>query len=254
MLRQQTFIDMLFELLLIIFICFIHTNLFFCHQLTDHRELNIKDNILSFLPTSTSTTCNINPNDANKDQPFHNKKSCQCNQHKMISCNTCKHISNDEIVSNKIIINPGDIIKYRDYINGRIYHYGTISCINKIQGCEDQAKIYIMDDRALSIFELIRLVLSYDSTITDPNKPVMKIMPDTNKLFEISFYGYKYGNILKTDLPINHPAHILTRKRKESIENFISGRNKSFIEYINLFLIFGCCAFLILGSCAFTDT
>ena len=44
-----------------------------------------------------------------------------------------------------------------------------------------------MNDRELSTLDVIRLVLSYNLTTTDPNKPVMIIMPKTNKLYDIGF-------------------------------------------------------------------
>ena len=83
-----------------------------CYQSKDHHEINIKDNISTFYRTSTSTTCGINLNNANKARPIQNETLCQCNSRDKIACNMCKHISNDDIESNKIIIKPGDIIKY----------------------------------------------------------------------------------------------------------------------------------------------
>ena len=107
----------------------------------------------------------------------------------------------------QIIIKPGDIIKYHDAFSIYKIRYGTIASINPIENNPETARIYVMGDRSLSIIDSICLVYSYNSESTRNNDPILRQMPTTNKLYDISFYSHQFGRVDITDLHITHPAH-----------------------------------------------
>ena len=103
---------------------------------------------------------------------------CTCDTRDNIACILCKSISNVDIENTKIVIKPGDIIKYKDHFDVKKICYGTISSLKPIENEPTLARIHIMYDRSLTVNESICLVYSFNPKGSTVDNAILKFLPN----------------------------------------------------------------------------
>ena len=95
------------------------------------------------------------------------------------------------------------------------------------------ARIHVSGDRSLTVNETICLVYSFCRTGPDVNDATLKIMPNLERMYDNTFYSYKFGRIDLTELPKHHPANVSSDERAKIFGMYDSDCGKVFRHFFS---------------------